>query len=82
MPVEVMRGPRTRPAFTSSDEARIIFVLLDGSCVVVTPKARLARYFQFTCACVPMLLLPVWAWTSTKPGSSTRPPASITSASP
>jgi len=42
VPVEKMRGATTRPALASSLWAKISLLSFDGSCSVVTPKARAA----------------------------------------
>src|SRR3712207_7009448 len=47
------RGPIICPAFTISDWENTISVLEEGSCVVVTPYARLAKYDGCFCGLNP-----------------------------
>ena len=48
-----MRGPVIVPAFTISLCEKTISVFEDGSCVVVTPNAKLAKYDHCCCGLSP-----------------------------
>ena len=65
------------PALIISEALKIMSVLLDGSCMVVTPKARLASRPGWSRGVMPLEPMPPWAWASTNPGMIQRPETSI-----
>ena len=81
VPVENILGPKIWPLRCISAAANISELSLEGSWMVVTPKARLERFFQFCCGIISSFAWEPWAWPSIKPGVSVLPLTSISLAS-